>query len=237
MHLLITRPLPDAHETVARVLELGHETLVQPLLTIAFAPAPNDLPEPAAIMVTSRNSIRAIQTWPHALRWRQTPMFVTGDATARDATAAGFADVRDGGGDAASLRRAVRAVLRPEAGPLLYPAARDRTGGLAEAMTAAGYDVSIVEAYRAEVAAAFDQPVREALGGDRLDGVLLYSRRTAQAFLALATAGGLVEHLRRPTYYVLSEQVAAALQEIGPDARWPAQPDEGSLLALIGRAR
>jgi uroporphyrinogen-III synthase len=237
MRLLITRPLPDALATEARVRALGHETLVQPLLTIVFAPPPKDLPEPAAILATSRNSIRAIQAWPLAKRWQQTPIFVTGEATARDAADAGFADVRSGGGDVASLGQAVRAAFPPGAGPLLYATARDRAGELAEAVTAAGYEVRIVEAYRAEMATAFDRPVREALAGGRLDGVLLYSRRTAEAFRALATAAGLAEHLRRPAYYVLSEQVAAALKSMGSDVRRAARPDEDSLLALIGPAR
>lgn len=237
MRLLITRPLPDVLATAARVRSLGHETLVQPLLTIVFAPPPNDLPEPAALLVTSRNAIRAIQTWPHIAQWQRTPMFVTGGATARDAAAAGFANVREGGGDATSLGQAIRAAFPPRVGPLLYPAARDQAGGLAEAMTAAGYDVRAVEAYRAEMAVAFDRPVREALAGGRVDGVLLYSRRTAEAFRVLATAARLGAHLRRPVYYALSEQAAVALKDIGADVRWPVQPEEDSLLALIGPGR
>jgi uroporphyrinogen-III synthase len=237
MRLLVTRPLPDALETAERARALGHEALVQPLLTIVFAPAPRDVPEPAAILVTSRNALRALQSWPQMPGWLRTPMFVTGAATARDAEALGFADVREGGGDAASIARAVQAGLASGAGPLLYPAARDRTGALAEVLTAAGHAVLTVEAYRAAAAVRLDQAVRTALAEGTLDGVLLYSRRTAEAFRTLATKAGLGDRLGTPTTYVLSEQVAAALAGTGARVEWPAQPDEESLFRLIGPAR
>ena len=237
MHLLVTRPLPDALETAERVRALGHSPLVQPVLRIVFAPAPHDVAEPAAILVTSRNALRALQSWPQASKWRRTPVFVTGKATARDAVAAGFTDVREGGGDAAGLAQAVRDELPSGAGPLLYPAARQRTGTLTEELTAAGHQVLTVDAYRAEAAVRLDPPVHKALAYGILDGVLLYSRRTADAFRAIVTRAGLADRLSSLTYYVLSAQVAAGLDGIGADVEWPARPDEESLLGLISPVR
>ncbi|MEJ0096720.1 MAG: uroporphyrinogen-III synthase [Bauldia sp.] len=166
--------------------------------------------------------------------WRQAPMFVTGDATARAAAALGFTDVRPGGGDAASLAETVREALPAAAGAVLYPAARERTGRLSEELIAAGYEVRLVEAYRAAPVAQLDGPVRVALANGALDGVLLYSRRTAEAFRVVATKAGIADRLEALTYYVLSEQIGAALAGIEAEIRWPERPDEASLLGLIG---
>jgi uroporphyrinogen-III synthase len=235
MLLLVTRPLPDAEDTARRLRGLGHAVLVQPFLRIVFAPPPRDLAEPAALIVTSRNALRAVQAWPQAVRWRSRPVFVVGKATAREAAALGFTDVRVGGGDAAVLAETVRDDLAPEAGPLIYPAARQRTGGLSEALEADGYEVVAVETYRAEAVTQLDEPVRRALFEQRLDGVLLYSRRTAEAFRTAVANAGLRESLADLTCYVLSPDVGEALAGTGAEISAPERPEEDLLLVLIGQ--
>jgi len=235
MQLLVTRPLPDALETAKRLKDLGHEALVQPLLRIVFAPAPRELATPAALLITSRNALRAVLTWPQAALWRDVPLFAVGKATAREATAAGFTDVRTGGGDAAALADAVKESLSPELGTLLYPAARHRTGGLSEALSAAGYTVTIVESYRAEAATQFDATVKRALIQQTLDGVLLYSPRTAEAFRTAVTKAGLLDRVTGLTFYALSAQIGGALDGLDAEVLWPERPEEALLLGLIGK--
>jgi uroporphyrinogen-III synthase len=206
---------------------MGHTVLVQPLLKVVFSPPPADVPEPGALVATSQNGVRALASWPQAEGWRAVPLFVAGPATERSAREVGFTDVRAGAGDAGSLAEAVIAA-RP-GGPLLYVAARDRAGGLGGGLVAAGYDVRVVEAYRADVVAAFDPAIRSVLAAHALDGVLLYSRRTAQAFRDLTLAAGI--HPAGLTAYVISDQVAAVLPDL--PVRIAARPDEDALLALI----
>ncbi len=111
------------------------------------------------------------------------PSFATGAATARALAALGFTDVRVGGGDVGSLKDLVLAQYRAEDGPLLYPAARDRAGQLEAELATRGYDVRAVEAYRAEpVSSARARSRRVRSAPARIDGVLLYSRRTAVDF-------------------------------------------------------
>jgi len=191
------------------------------------------VPKPAALLVTSQNGIRALARWPQARAWRRTPLFAAGAATAREATAFGFTDVRVAAGDADLLANAVHAAIAPGAGPLVYPAARDRAGWLADALTARGYDVNIIEAYRAEIAPRFDEAVRDALMTGGVDGVLLYSRRTANAFAQLATAAALGDRLAGVDYFVLSREVAEGLAALPGRVHVATRPDEDSLAALI----
>jgi uroporphyrinogen-III synthase len=233
MHVLVTRPQPDASHTAARLTAMGHAALVQPLLAITFTLPPGGLPAPAAILVTSQNALRALEQWPEAASWRGVSLFAAGPATARAAEAQGFRNVRRGVGDAGALAEIVRSQLPRGAGPILYPAARDRAGALEGRLTAAGYDVRVIEAYRADAATAFDPPVRAAFEVGWTDGVLLYSRRTALAFHDLAVAEGLTARMAGICFYVISEQVAEVVRPLGGTVQIAERPDEDTLLALI----
>lgn len=237
MRLLVTRPEPDAERTAADLTVAGHEVLTAPLLSVSFLPPPERPAKPAAIILTSQNGVRALARWPGIDGWRQVPVFVAGPATARATTALGFSDVRTGEGDAAHLADTLKADFPREAGTVLYPAARDRMRSLERALTEAGYQLDVVEAYRAEAAVSLPATVQTALAEGALDAVLLYSRRSASIFRGLAGAAGLSETLASPAYFVISTQVVDALGGIGATIYVAERPDEDSLMALIPRPR
>jgi uroporphyrinogen-III synthase len=236
VRLLVTRPEPDAGETAARLAAMGHEVMLQPMLQVVFSDPPGALPEPAALIATSRNGVRALAAWPIAVAWRGKPLFVTGEGTARTAAEAGFADVRSGGADAAALANRIVRDLRKGDGPVVYAAARDRTGALAGGLTAAGYDVRTVEAYRAEPVPDLDASIAEALRAGRFDGVLFFSRRTAEAFVAAVEAAGLSEALAAIACYALSERIAEPLRALSSPVEVAARPDFDGIQALIAAA-
>ena len=184
MRLLVTRPEPDAGETAARLRAMGHAVMLQPMLRVVFSDPPEGLPDPAALIATSRNGVRALAAWPIAAAWRGKPLLVTGEGSAQTSAEAGFTDVRSGGADAAALANRILRDLEKGDGPVVYAAGRDRTGALAGGLTAAGFDLRVVEAYRAEAVAELDPGVAEALRAGRIGCVLFFSRRTAEAFVA-----------------------------------------------------
>jgi uroporphyrinogen-III synthase len=236
MRLLVTRPEPDAAATAARLAALGHQPLVQPLLRISFNDPPRELERPAAILITSQNAVRALGGWPQTKEWRDVPVFAAGPATARAASALGFSDIRTGAREAASLADTVIGNVVRGSGPVLYPAARDRAGALAGGLTARGYDVRTVEAYQADAVGSLTPHVREALAAGTIDGVLLYSGRTAKAYLTAADAEALNAALARPEYFVISQHVADIVGSTGGRVHVAARPDEDSLMALIPAA-
>lgn len=206
------------------------------MLRVVFAPPPEGLPDPAALIATSRNGVRALAAWPAAAGWRAKPLFVTGEGSARSARTLGFADVRPGGADAASLAdRVLREVAR-RSGALVYAAGRERTGALAGGLGAAGYDVRVVEAYRAEPVAALDPAVAGALRAGRIDGILFFSERTARAFVAAASAAGLVPALSATACYALSRRIAEPLRGLSPRIFVADRPDFDGIAALISTA-
>ncbi len=235
----MTRPEPDAAETAARLAAAGHEVLVQPMLRIVLASQPDDLPVPAAIIASSRNGIRAMLGWPEATAWRALPIFVTGEGTASMAQQSGFHDIRVGGADAVALANRIAGELAIGAGPILYAAGRDRTTMLTGRLDAAGYDLRVVQAYQAEPVTALAPDIAAALGARQIGGVLLFSGRTAVAFVAAVEAAGLAATLAETVCYAISERAAEPLRGLARDIRVAAHPDFDGIAAMIpagGRA-
>lgn len=233
MRILVTRPAADGEKTADRLRALGHEPVLAPLLDIVAAAPPADLPEPAALLLTSRNAVRAVALWPEAARWRERPVFVTGRGTGDSAAQAGFKNIRSADGDAVDLAALVMSEIGPEVRPILYPAARDRSEVFLERLRAEGYDILVIEAYRADIATMFDPQVCEALRFSRIDAVLLYSRRTSEGFRQAVERAGLAGALGGLRLYVLSARVAEPLDGLGAEIVVAGRPDEDSLLALL----
>ncbi|MGE0750680.1 MAG: uroporphyrinogen-III synthase [Variibacter sp.] len=235
MRLLVTRPQPDAERTAAVLHGRGHEVALAPLL--AFAATAAALPRGpwAGVLLTSLNAVRAIHDDPAAAPLRSLPVLTVGDRTAEAARAAGFADVQSASGDARDLVRL--AARRFMGGRLLYLCGEHRAADLAAALADAGIVVATVAVYRMNAAERFPPAVAESLAGRRIDGVLHYSRRTAEAYLACAQAGGILAPALAPIHYALSAAVAAPLRAAGAaHVSVAATPDEAALLrALEGR--
>ena len=88
--------------------------------------------------------------------------------------------------------------------------------------------------YRAARLPALPPAAASILKAGGLDGVLHYSRRSALAYVACATDGGLLEQALAPTHYCLSRAVAEPLAAAGArDVRIAARPEEAALLDLI----
>ncbi|MGD9738759.1 MAG: uroporphyrinogen-III synthase [Bauldia sp.] len=233
MRLLVTRPEPDAERTAARLRAAGHEVLLQPVQATVLLPEPAPRAPPSAIAVTSRNGVRALAAWRQSARWRHLPLFAVGPGTAKAASEAGFGHVASADGDGAALAGLIRREREPSSGPILYPAAADRSPVLEATLRGAGYEIDTVVAYRMEPVAALDPAIARAFGDRTIDGVLLYSPRSAAAFVDLLGGAGLLASLAAVTIYAISDATAAALRETDVGVKVAERPDEEALLRLL----
>ena len=238
MRLLVTRPRPDAERTASQLRALGHDVVVQPLLAMEMLPAPDDdVGDPAAIILTSRNGARALASWQRSAQWHSRPVFAVGSATAEAAMAAGFSDVRSAEGDGVALAGLIIDTCDPDSGTLLYAAADIRSSAMEEALDNAGFNVEIVTAYRMAAAGALDRLVAESVASGRFDGVLLYSRRSAAVFLELVAEAGLTTALRQLAVFVLSSAVAEPLGGIDVGRLIVAEAaNEDAMMRAVGAA-
>lgn len=235
MRFLLTRPKADS-EALADALEaLGHETLAAPLLAIRFLDeAKIPLRNWQALLVTSANGAKALGRRADTGSLKNLPVFAVGPASGAAMTAHGFTDVHAAGGDVDSLARLVEGELAPGGGPLLHAAGSVVAGDLRAMLGARGFDVERCVLYHAEKTECLPKSAADAVRAGLIDGVLLYSPRTAGHFAALVRAAGLEDKLGGITVYCLSQAVCDALKGLSVhDVKIAPTPDQASLLALI----
>jgi uroporphyrinogen-III synthase len=220
MRLLVTRPVEEAARTAGRLVSLGHEPLIAPVMEVA--PTGAALPDGPFDLVIA-TSARALQNvGPMAA-----PMACVGEKTAAAARKAGFAVVAVAP-DADRLADLLEASTPKTA---LYLAGRERRPDLETFFHAAGWPVEIVEVYASRPVATWPGDIAAALAAGVVDGILHYSPRSAE--LALALMG---EARGRLAHFCLSPAVAQACvrQDVAAERIFVAsQPTEDALMSLV----
>lgn len=222
----ITRAEPGASRTAARVADLGLAPLVLPLLETV------DLPVPAAALggegplaFTSANGVRAFARLSPR---RSGPVYVVGPATAEAARAAGFSDIRAGGGDVGAL--AERILADAPAGEVLHAAAREPAGDLAGRLSAQGRPARRVAVYAARETTPAPAALEKALA---VSVVLAHSPRAGRILARL-----LAPLPDRPVVLGLSPACLAPLAGLDLPARGaPDRPLESDLINLLASFR
>ena len=232
VRLLVTRPEGEASAAALRAR--GHEVLLAPVLRIETLAAELGDGPWSALLLTSANAARAVATHARRDALVSLPLFAVGRRTAAAAREAGFTDVTSADGDQRELASLVAAQVKR--GPLLYLAGEDRAGDLAGDLAKHGLATEIAVVYRAVALSALPPAARQALGAGGLDGVLHYSRRSAESFMGCARSADLLGAALAATHYCLSAEVAAPLSAAGARVRIAVRPTESALIDLIGSA-
>ncbi len=237
MHILVTRPEPDASETKAQLKARGHEVSLEPVLRIAPAAIDEDTFERAqAVIATSRNGLRALATSPTLSSALQLPVFTVGPGTADLAHELKFQRVIAGAGTARDLAPLIAAQADPAKGALVHVAGEIIAFDIAAALAKSGFEVRSLTAYRALAATSLSPTTAKKIAAGTLDAVILMSPRSADIFAQLVADAGLTESARRLVFLCLSQAVAAALQSLTPTRIEIADaPNSAAMLAAVGR--
>lgn len=225
--ILITRPEPGAAESARAVAALGWDAVLAPALTLTALPfkAPGNC---QAIIITSRAAARAL---PLAAL----PVFAVGEATATEARARGFMDVRAAAGDAQALAALTGAKLKPQAGTLCLAVGGGYALDLAAALRAKGFRVIRRVVYAARPSAALPAQARQALREGRIHAALFTSPRSAQEAMRLLSDAGLQKAVQKIIAIALSPRIAASLAALPwAEIRTASRPDHAALLACLG---
>lgn len=217
--LLVLRPEPGAAATVARALAAGFQPIAAPLFTvapIAWTPPPPEAHD--ALMLTSANAVR--HAGPALAGYRALPVYAVGGATALAAMQAGFADVRTGERDAASLVAQIAADGRTR--PLHLAGRESRQVDIAEV------PITRRIVYAAEPVGALPPAAQAALANGAV--ALLHSPRAASVLGELLRKAGL-----EPSGVSIAAISAAAAAGPWREAAIAATPDDSALLAAARR--
>jgi uroporphyrinogen-III synthase len=227
--VLITRPEPGAAESARAVAALGWEAVLAPALTLTALPF--KLPGNCqAIIITSRAAARAL---PPA----KLPVIAVGEATATEARARGFADVRAAAGDAQALSALIGATLKPEAGTLCLAVGEGYALDLAAALRAKGFRVIRRVVYAARPGACLPGEAQKALRDGSVYAALFTSPRLARETIRLLRNAVLETAAQRIVAIALSPRIATALAALPwQEIRTASRPDHAALLACLGPA-
>jgi uroporphyrinogen-III synthase len=235
MRLLVTRPDADGARTADALRLRGHSVLLTPLLRMEIVPAVWPDQDYAAVVLTSANAARAVQA--HAQRGKLTllPVFTVGPHTTEAAHKAGFSDVQCANGDKDDLAKLLSTRFGPDDPPILYLAGEDRAGELELARSGAKVVTAVV--YRMAKTQSFPAELISALSQRQIDGVLHFSRRSAEAYIQGAGAAGITNRALEPSHYCLSHQVAGPLAAAGAvGIQIAPRPNEAALIELLNSA-
>jgi len=234
MRLLVTRPEPDAEAQAEALAARGHEPVLAPLLTIEFAEdVPLDLKGARALIVTSRNALRAAASHPELSRALRLPLIAVGEATASTAAELGFTVAVTGPGTGAALVELIRRRFSPDAGPLVHLSGETVAFDLKSALAKEGFSLRQSVLYRAVPAPELPEQALSLLRSGRLDGVILMSPRTAAIFTRLVLQNETVTQVARLRCYCLSVAVARGVEPIKARVSVALRPRDEDILALI----
>lgn len=229
--LLITRPAEDAGPLAERLAEMGVGTVISPLIDVIPVPGPEiDTRGLTGFLVTSANGARALAARTNR---RDIPVHAVGAASAEAARSLGFEAVTSADGDVETLAAHVAAIRKPSEGPFLHAAGSVTAGNLAGALGALGFDVQVERLYEAVPKETLPEAARAALADGAVDGVILYSPRTAQIFDRLTAGAGLAERLRTLQLFALSQNVSKASAAQWAKRHIASAPDQESLLQAV----
>jgi uroporphyrinogen-III synthase len=237
MRLLVTRPTADSERLATKLRALGHDPVVAPVMEVRFGDGdPLMLDGVQAVLATSANGVRALAR--RSAR-RDIALYAVGPQTAETARELGVVNVVSAEGDSSALADIAAARLDPAHGPLFHAAGAETTGRLRQRLEAHGFTVKGEILYEARAVDRLPAAAAAALATDALDGVLVFSPRTARTFATLVTAAGLAGHCGRLDAFAIS---AAAAEGLAPLAfarvAVAGQPNETAILtALDGPGR
>lgn len=235
MHILVTRPLPDAWDMQARLQRLGHEVTLSPLIEIV----PEDLQlaqfeGASGLIATSQNGLRSLQLSGLTDKVKRLQVYCVGEATAKLAQDMKLPNITAGRGTAADLVPVIAERHKSRPGSVVHLAGDHLAFDLKGVLGAQGVEVREIPAYRS-IAAEKLSP--EALGGiksNRISVVTLMSPRSAAIWTSLAAKHGLQGELSKLVHVCLSQAVADKLN-LKPPAlvEVAAEPKLDEILVLI----
>ncbi len=236
LNLLITRPQQQAEQTAALLKTRGFTPIIEPMLKVELLETPLPQENFDAIILTSSNAIPILTTkWP-ASTMRKIPVLATGESTRDQARFAGFHNCDCVQGSALELSEQVPSWMQKhhlsQSAKLLYPCAETRAHDLTIILAAQKIECHPWPTYRTIAATEFTKKSRLKLEIGKIDGVLVYSKRSAQTFL------NLIQNLRLRnntlTIYALSREICSVFDEYPSFlCQFPKETSQKALFSLL----
>ncbi len=232
MRYLVTRPRDDAEAFAKALHARGHGAIVAPIMEVhVIAGEPIALEGVQAVLATSANGVRALAA---RTKRRDVTFYAVGPQTAEAARDAGFPIVISAEGDSAALVETVAREGDPAKGALLHAAGAETAGRLRQSLQARGFSVETAVLYEAVPVAKLPPEAEEALRNETVDGVFLFSPRSARVFATLVGDAGLAAQCAKLIACCISAATAEALNPLSfARVAVAGAPNQDAILDLV----
>ena len=207
MRVLVTRPEPDASLTAERLRAEGYDVLVAPMLETVFLNEPLNEAHKGEFVVTSRNAVRSLAKLASQDARETKVLYTVGDATAALARDVGFKHIRSAAGTVDDLVDLIGPSNADDSKQLTYVCGRDRKGGLENKLRIKGWQVNVAVRYHSDRVEHFSSNVVSTIKGQKIDAVLLYSNRTAEAFKVFIEQYNLSQSTNLIKFFCLAKSI------------------------------
>ncbi len=225
MRVWVTRAQPRAAATAERLVQMGHEPVVQPLIKTRLVPvALVEWAAAGALAFTSQTAIDSALSLDLVQALADLPVFAVGDATAEAAQLAGFKQVQSAGGAVSDLAALILANRPTWQGDLIHLSARQPAGDLTGLLARGGCPARRVTLYETIDAPGTDIP-------EAVEAILIHSAMAARRAAAVI----LPHEAQNMCLFGLSEAALMPLNAIKFRLRAIAPiANEASILSLLG---
>ncbi|MBJ7534960.1 uroporphyrinogen-III synthase [Rhodomicrobium vannielii ATCC 17100] len=234
MRLLVTRAEQDAAPFAGELRELGHEPVLQPLIELrALDFDAAELENTDALIITSGNTLRALEQAGAIGGLARFPIYCVGDATARRARHCGLQKPLTVADTGEQLAAAIIAMAAPGT-RFVHVAGEHLSFDIVGELTRHGMPSRSLAVYVMQAAEAFKPDIADMIEQGTLDGVTLLSPRTAEIYVSLCHRHRLAECAKKLSYFCISETVAQQLRTLEPRGVYISErPNRKALLDLV----
>ncbi len=232
MRLLLTRPREDADALAHTLRARGHEAVVAPVMEVRFLEGePLALSGIQAVIATSANGVRALA---RRAQRRDVTLYAVGPQTAEIAREEGFSKIENANGDSEALVNAIARTAKKDEGALLHAAGAETTGRLKQSLARNGFALETEILYEAVAVAELPSNAAKELRDKTLNGVLLFSPRSAKIFAQLVAQAGLSETCATLDAFCISAATASSLAPLAfARVAVAGEPNQAAILALL----
>jgi len=228
---LVTRALPQAKETAEKLEKMGIKTLVEPCIRIQFNYQQESISfkKNTIIIVTSKNGAEAFAMACSNHNFR----IITVGRKAQDFLCSkGFSQVIHSAKHMNDLLKYIKLNFVPREDEFIYFRARHVAKNLKSALP--DHHFREVISYEAVAKTNFSKVLIELIKEGKINGLLLYSARTAKIFAELAEKAGISKFLDKMIIFCLSPSLVEVCRAIPHrEIFTAATPTENSLLKLV----
>lgn len=232
--LLITRPEPDAKNSAMRFEKAGFNVVAEPILKIEPLIQANesaiDKESYEALLITSRNAIRIATP----IIAKDTPILCVGSKTMAVIREFGFENVTHIEGNSDDLANFISKNYSKKIKKMLWLCGKHHNSAFLSQLETNGYKIEQKIVYQANATDHLSAKLVQRMQNRAIDGVLFYSKRSAQMFLDFVKEAHILDTLNSIYAFSLSSDIAQSLNNYDfKNNLHSASQSEDSLLEFI----